>query len=110
MLTFIKNNQVKILLESVFSKIAEVNINTSVYYDDSPEVINKMLARSDVTTFRANNMGSKIDMILIPSKSIDTLNVRNDADWIVNFYGDTSSLVLWLHPGTVNGTIDVISN
>jgi hypothetical protein len=110
MLSYIENVEAGNILSSVFNKLSEINISTSAGYDDSPEVINKMLARSDVSTFRANNMGSKIDMILIPSKSIDTLNVRNDADWIVNFYGDTSSLVLWLHPGTVNGTVDVISN
>ncbi len=57
-----------------------------------------------------SNLGGKIDMFLIPSKSIDTTSISNTADWIVNFYGDTSSLVLWLHPGTVNGTIDVLSN
>jgi hypothetical protein len=49
-------------------------------------------------------------MILIPSKSIDSTSVTNTADWIVNFYEDTLSLVLWLHPGTVSGTVDVISN
>jgi hypothetical protein len=69
-----------------------------------------MLARSDVSTFRNNNIDSKIDMFLIPSKSIDTSSISNTADWIVNFYGDTSSLVLWLHPGTVNGAVDIISN
>ena len=48
-------------------------------------------------------------MFLIPSKSIDTTSVTNSADWIVNFYSDTSSFVLWLHPGTASGTIDVLS-
>jgi hypothetical protein len=110
MLTFIKNNQVKSLLETVISKLAQANINTSVYYDDSPDVINKMLARNDVSTFRNNNLGSKIDMFLIPSKSIDTTSVTNSADWIVNFYGDTSSLVLWLHPGVTSGDITVLSD
>jgi hypothetical protein len=37
-----------------------------------------------------------MDMFLVPSKSIDSTSVSNSADWIVNFYGDTSSLVLWL--------------
>jgi len=108
MLTFVKDEQAQNILGSVFDKLAEVNITAS--YDDSPEVINKMLSRSDVSNFRAANLSGKIDMFLIPSLSIDTMNVRNDADWIVNFYADTSSLVLWLHPGTVSGTVDVISN
>lgn len=110
MLNLIKDAQAQNILGSVFSKLSEIDISTSALYDDSPAVISKILARSDVSTFRNNNTGSKINMLLIPSKSIDTLSVRNDADWIVNFYGDTSSLVLWLHPGTVSGTVDVISN
>jgi hypothetical protein len=110
MLTFIKNAQAQNILGSVFGRLAEVNISTSASYDDSPQVIEKMLARGDVTTFRSANPGGKIDMFLIPSKSLDTLSMRDEADWIVNFYGETSSLVLWLHPGTVDGTVDVISN
>jgi len=110
MLTFVKDAQAQNILGSVFGKLAEVNIGTSASYDDSPQVVEKMLARGDVTTFRFANPGGKIDMFLIPSKSIDTTSVTNTADWIVNFYGDTSSLVLWLHPGTVSGTVDVISD
>ena len=110
MLSFVKNTQAQNILGSVFSKLAEVNISTSASYDDSPAVVSKMLARSDVSTFRTANSGSKIDMFLIPSKSIDTTSISNTADWIVNFYGDTSSLVLWLHPGTINGTVDIISD
>ena len=110
MLTFVKDAQAQNILGSVFGKLAEVNISTSASYDDSPQVIEKMLARGDVTTFRSANPGGKIDMFLVPSKSIDTTNVTNTADWIVNFYGDTTSLVLWLHPGTVSGTVDIISN
>jgi uncharacterized protein YjgD (DUF1641 family) len=110
MLSFIKDQQAKDILGLAFNKLSEINIAPSVYYDDSPQIINVILARSDVTTFRSANPNSRIDMFLIPSKSLDTLNVRNDADWIVNFYGESSSLVLWLHPGTVNGDITVLSN
>ena len=110
MLTFVKDAQAQNILGSVFGKLAEVNISTSASYDDSPQVIEKILARGDVTTFRSANPGGKIDMFLVPSKSIDTTSITNTADWIVNFYGDTSSLVLWLHPGTVGGTVDIISN
>ena len=110
MLTFVKDAQAQNILGSVFGKLAEINISTSASYDDSPQVIEKMLARGDVTTFRSANPGGKIDMFLVPSKSIDTTSVTNTADWIVNFYGDTTSLVLWLHPGTVSGTVDILSN
>jgi hypothetical protein len=110
MLSFIKDQQAKDILGLAFNRLSEINIEVSVSYDDSPAVINKMLSRTDVTAFRTANPNGKIDMFLIPSKSIDTLNVRNDADWIVNFYGDTSSLVLWLHPGVASGDITVLSD
>jgi hypothetical protein len=109
-LSFIKNQQAKDILGLAFNKLSEINLAASVSYDDSPQIINTMLARSDVMAFRTSNPDSKIDMFLIPSKSIDTLNVRNDADWVVNFYAESSSLVLWLHPGTVNGTVTILSN
>ncbi len=110
MLSLIKNNDAKDIMMSVFGELATVNINPSVNYDDSRQVMEKMFIRSDVTAFRNSNPGSRIDMFLIPSKSIDTTNVNNTADWVVNFYGDSTALVLWLHPGTSNGIIDVISN
>lgn len=110
MLSYIEDAQAKSILENVFSKLSEINISSTASYDDSPDVLNKMLARTDVSSFRSANPASKIDMILIPSKSIDSTSVTNTADWIVSFYEDTLSLVLWLHPGTVNGTVDVISN
>ena len=97
-------------MELVFGKLSTIHIDASAGYDDSPEVLNKMFSRNDVTTFRTINPGAKTDMFLIPSKSIDTTSVSNAADWIVNFYGDSTSLVLWLHPGTVNGTVDVLSD
>lgn len=109
MLSFIKNNNAKNIMETVFGTLATVSVSSSAVYDDSPQVLNKMLSRSDVTSFRSANLASKIDMFLLPGKSLDT-NFTNTADWVVNFYGDSSSLVLWLHPGTVEGTIDVLSN
>lgn len=110
MLSYIEDAQAKSILGNVFNKLSKINISSTASYDDSPDVLNKMLSRTDVSSFRSANPNSKIDMILIPSKSIDSTSVTNTADWIVNFYGDTSSLVLWLHPGTVSGTVDVISN
>ena len=110
MLSFIKNNSARNIMETVFGTLATISISSSAVYDDSPQVLNGMLSRSDVSSFRSTNPGSKIDMFLVPSKSVDSTNVNSSADWIVNFYGDTSSLVLWLHPGTVEGTTDVISN
>ena len=110
MLSFIKDTTAKNIMGMVFGTLATVSIDASANYADSPDVLSKMFARSDVITFRTMNPETKFDMFLVPSKSIDSTNVTNAADWIVNFYGDTSSLVLWLHPGTVEGTIDVISN
>jgi hypothetical protein len=109
MLSFIKNNTAKNIMETVFGTLATVSISVSAVYDDSPQVLNQMLSRSDVISFRSANLESKIDMFLLPGKSLDT-SFTNTADWIVNFYSDTSSLVLWLHPGNSTGTIDPLSD
>ena len=110
MLSFVKDSSAKNILGFVFGGLATVHIEPSVSYDDSPAIIEKMLTRSDVSNFRNSNSGSKIDMFLIPGKSIDTTSINNSADWLVNFYGDSTSLVLWLHPGNVNGTVTKISD
>lgn len=110
MLSFVKDSSAKNILSFVFGGLATVHIDPSVSYDDSPAIIEKMLTRSDVSNFRNLNSGSKIDMFLIPGKSIDTTSINNSADWLVNFYGDSTSLVLWLHPGNVNGTVTKISD
>ena len=109
MLSFIKNNTARNIMEIVFGTLATVSVSASAVYDDSPQVLNRMLSRSDVTSFRSANLDSKIDMFLLPGKSLDT-SFTNTADWIVNFYGDTYSLVLWLHPGNSNGEIDLLSD
>ena len=109
MLSFIKNTTARNIMETVLGTLATVSISASAVYDDSPQVLNQMLSRSDVTSFRSANLNSKIDMFLLPGKSLDT-NFTNTADWIVNFYSDTSSLVLWLHPGNSTGDIDLLSD
>jgi|WetSurMetagenome_2_1015567.scaffolds.fasta_scaffold549690_1 hypothetical protein len=110
MLLLVEDQTAKDILGNVFGTLSTVHIGSSVNYDDSPAIITTILNRSDVQVFRSANSGSKMDIFLIPSKSIDTTNVSNSADWIVNFYSETTSLVLWLHPGTVNGTVTKISD
>jgi len=109
MLSFIRDTTAKGIMETVFGTLATVSVSASAVYDDSPQVLNLMLSRSDVTSFRSANLDSKIDMFLLPGKSLDT-SFTNTADWIVNFYGDTSALVLWLHPGNSTGKIDPLSD
>ena len=109
MLSFIRDTTAKGIMETVFGTLATASIAPGATYDDSPQVLSQMFSRSDVTSFRSANPYSKIDMFLLPGKSLDT-NFTNTADWIVNFYGDTSSLVLWLHPGNSTGTIDPLSD
>ena len=110
MLSFIKDSSAKDIMGNVLGTLAGVAIDPSANYSDSPEVLSLLLARDDVINFRAANQNSKIDMFLIPGKSIDSTSIINSADWIVNFYGDNSSLVLWLHPGNSSGTIDLLSD
>jgi hypothetical protein len=101
MLSLIKDQGASEIMGKIVGKLATISINASVSYDDSPQVLTKMFVRPDVSTFRTNNPNTKIDMFLLPSKSIDSTN-SNSADWIVNFYGDSTSLVLWLNTGSGN--------
>jgi hypothetical protein len=102
MLALIKDQGANEIMGRIFGRLATIAIDASAPYDDSPQVLSKMLVRNDVSTFRLNNPGARIDMFLLPSKSIDSTSVSNAADWIVNFYGDNTSLVLWLNTGSGN--------
>ena len=79
------------------STLSTLSIDPAANYSDSPEALAILLPRIDVTNFRTSNPTSNIDMFLIPSKSIDSTSIVNSADWIVNFYGDSTSLVLWIN-------------
>ncbi len=97
MLSFIKDSSAKNIMGTVLGTLAGVAIDPSSNYSDSPEVLNLLLPRGDVNTFRTANPDSKIDMFLVPGKSIDSTSVINSADWIVNFYSNNNSLVLWIN-------------
>lgn len=97
MLSFIKDSTAGNILGKVFNKLATVAIDPNANYNDSPAAIDTALAHGG-NVFLAQNTGAKIDMFLVPSKSIDTtLTLNNSADWIVNFYSSSKSLVLWIN-------------
>jgi len=101
MLSFIKDTTASDVMASVFNRLATVAIDPNAAYDDSPQAISKALTAGG-SAFLSQNTGSKIDMFLVPGKSIDTtLAVSNTADWIVNFYSSASSLVLWIRGDNV---------
>ncbi len=101
MLSFIKDTTAGNIMGSVFSRLATVAIDPGAGYDDSPQAISKALTAGG-SAFMNQNAGSKIDMFLIPGKSIDTtLTVSNTADWIVNIYSSDKSLVLWIRGDNV---------
>jgi hypothetical protein len=101
MLSFIKDTTASDVMGSVFNRLATVAIDPNAAYDDSPQAISKALTAGG-SAFLSQNTGSKIDMFLVPGKSIDTtLAVSNTADWIVNFYSSASSLVLWIRGDNV---------
>jgi hypothetical protein len=101
MLSFIKDTTASDVMGSVFNRLATVAIDPNATYDDSPQAISKALTAGG-SAFLSQNTGSKIDMFLVPGKSIDTtLTVSNTADWIVNFYSSASSLVLWIRGDNV---------
>ena len=97
MLSLIKDTTASGILDNVFGRLATVYIDPNAVYKDSPAAIDTALAHGG-TSFITQNPGSKIDMYLVPGKSIDTmLSITNSADWIVNFRSDTKSLVLWIN-------------
>ena len=97
MLSFVKDTTAKNVMGTLFSALSTISIDPTANYSDSPEVLSILLPRVDVSAFRAANPASNIDMFLVPSKSIDSTSVVNSADWIVNFYGNSASLVLWIN-------------
>ncbi len=101
MLSFVRDTTAGNILGTVFNRLATVAVDPNAAYDDSPQAISKAL-NAGGSAFMNQNTGSKIDMFLVPGKSIDTtLTVSNTADWIVNFYSDNKSLVLWIRGNNV---------
>ena len=97
MLSFVKDSTAGNILGKVFNKLSTLAIDPAANYKDSPATIDTALAHGG-NTFLTQNSGAKIDMFLLPSKSIDTtLVLNNSADWIVNFYSSSKSLVLWIN-------------
>ncbi|MCG6913745.1 hypothetical protein LJE86_07485 [bacterium BMS3Abin03] len=100
-LSLIKNQNAKDIIGGAFGIIGTVGISTSASYSDSPAALNNVLETNEVKSFRASNVASQIDMYLFPSKSVnDNLGTANSADWIVNFYSSSSSLVYWVKSGS----------
>jgi len=97
MLSFVKNAKAKNIMSALFGSLSTLSIDPAANYHDSPEAITTLVVRNDVSSFMTINPTSKIDMFLVPSKSIDSTSIVNSADWIVNFYGDSTSLVLWIN-------------
>ena len=100
MLSFIKDTTAGNILGKVFNRLSTLAIDPNANYKDSPATIDTAFVHGG-NTFLIQNSGVKTDMYLLPSKSIDTtLVANNSADWIVNFYSDSKSLVLWINSNT----------
>lgn len=107
MLSLIKDSTAGKIMNNVFSKLANISIDPNAKYNDSPAVIDTALKHGGYS-FISQNTNAKIDLFLLPSKSIDTtLTLNNSADWIVNFYYGNKSLVLWIN--STNGTVTKLS-
>ena len=107
MVSFIKDSTAGNILGKVFNRLSTLAIDPNANYADSPATIDTALVHGG-NMFLAQNSGVKIDLFLLPSKSIDTtLTVNNSADWVINFYNDSKSLVLWINSNT--GTVTKLS-
>lgn len=107
MLSLIKDSTAGRIMNNVFGKLSTISIDPNAKYNDSPAVIDTALKHGG-STFIIQNTNTKIDLFLLPGKSIDTtLTLNNSADWIVNFYSGNKSLVLWIN--STNGTVIKLS-
>ena len=96
MQSLVKDSTANNLIGRMFNRLATLSIDPAANYNDSPAVIDTALVNGG-NAFIVQNPEVKIDMFLVPSKSIDTtLTLNNSADWIVNFYSADKSLVLWI--------------
>ena len=100
-LDLIKDENVKNYMGAILGTISTLSIDPGVSYDNSDAVLERMFGNSEVNDFRTVNPDTKIDMYLVPSKSIDS-TFSNSADWIVNFYTESESMVMLLHTATGN--------
>jgi hypothetical protein len=97
MLSFVKDTTAGNIIGSVFNRLSTLAIDPNANYKDSPAAIDTALVHGG-NIFISQNSGVRVDMFLVPSKSIDTtLALNNSADWIVNFYSSNKSLVLWIN-------------
>lgn len=96
MLQLVKDTTAANILGTVFGTLATASIDPAANYDDSPSAVQTALINGG-SAFITQNTNTKIDMLLVPSKSIDSTSIVNSADWIINFYSDSNSLVLWIN-------------
>lgn len=96
MLQLVKDTTAANILGTVFGTLATASIDPAANYDDSPLAVQTALINGG-SAFITQNTNTKIDMLLVPSKSIDSTSIINSADWIINFYSDSNSLVLWIN-------------
>lgn len=96
MLQLVKDTTAANILGTVFGTLATASIDPAANYDDSPLAVQTALINGG-NAFITQNTNTKIDMLLVPSKSIDSTSIVNSADWIINFYSDSNSLVLWIN-------------
>ncbi len=107
MLSLVKDSTARNILGKVFNRLSTLTIDPNAVYKDSPATIDTALVHGG-NVFIAQNSEVKIDMFLLPSKSIDTtLTLNNSADWIVNFYSSSKSLIIWINSN--NGIVTKLS-
>lgn len=101
MLSFVNDENAKEKMNGVFGLLAQQGIDPSANYLDSPTALDEVFSISEVNTFYNANPNAKIDMFLVPSKTIDIISgIVNSADWIVHIYTASESKVYWLNSGT----------
>ena len=76
MLSFVNDENAKEKMNGVFGLLAQQGIDPSANYLDSPTALDEVFSISEVNTFYNANPNAKIDMFLVPSKTIDIIKKK----------------------------------
>ncbi|MCF8240918.1 MAG: hypothetical protein K9J16_05990 [Melioribacteraceae bacterium] len=100
MIGLINDSDVKDKVGIILDALSTVSISSSATIYDSDWAMNEIMSDARATTFLGSNSTAKVDMFLVPSKSIEESTFTDGADWIVHLYTSSASKVFWINTGT----------
>lgn len=93
-LELIKDENSRTIIEKAFELISTISIENYGNIPDSDIAVRKGLDAGGAN-FISNNSNVKIDIFIMPSKSISDDGLENTSDWVIHFYNDSNSVLYW---------------